>query len=139
MGITNTLQAPRAVVMVRPHAFHPNAETAKDNAYHTNVLMCIGTDFALVGLDMIPDPARRDVVRRRLEETARDVIALSADQIADFAGNAIELTGTKGRILALSSRAMAALTANQRDRICASATLLPLSLPTIECASGSAR
>ena len=107
--------------------------------YHTNVIMCIGTDFALVGLDMIPDPARRDVVRRRLEETERDVIALSADQIADFAGNAIELTGTQGRILALSSRAMAALTANQRDRICASATLLPLSLPTIECAGGSAR
>lgn len=29
----NILQAPRAVVMVRPHCFSPNAETAQDNAF----------------------------------------------------------------------------------------------------------
>lgn len=27
------MQAPAAVVMVRPHHFHPNPETAADNAY----------------------------------------------------------------------------------------------------------
>ena len=107
--------------------------------YHTNVLMCIGTDFALVGLDMITDFARRDVIIRRLTETGRDVIALSPDQIANFAGNAIELTGTTGRYLVLSRRAADALTPRQRDRIERSARLLPLTLPTIECAGGSAR
>ncbi|SMX31123.1 citrulline utilization hydrolase CtlX [Octadecabacter ascidiaceicola] len=107
--------------------------------YHTNVLMCIGTDFALIGLDLIPDEARRATVHRRLAETGRDVIALSAEQIANFAGNAIELTGTTGRYLALSARAANALTPEQTERITASATLLPLSLPTIECAGGSAR
>ncbi|RPJ10397.1 MAG: amidinotransferase, partial [Deltaproteobacteria bacterium] len=27
------IQAPGAVAMIRPHRFHPNPETAKDNAF----------------------------------------------------------------------------------------------------------
>jgi hypothetical protein len=42
-----------------------------------------------------------------------EVIALSPAQIAEFAGNAIELTGCDGRLLAMSSRAVASLTAAQ--------------------------
>ncbi len=33
MPRTNTLQAPRSVVMIRPQRFFPNGETAADNAY----------------------------------------------------------------------------------------------------------
>ena len=44
-----------------------------------------------------------------------------------------------GRLLALSARATAALTASQRATIAESATLLPLSIPTIELAGGSVR
>ena len=84
--------------------------------YHTNVIMCIGTEIALVGLDTIVDPARRQEVRRRLEETSRRVVALSQTQIADFAGNALELTGIQGRFLAISSRAVRSLTEAQRRR-----------------------
>ncbi|MGH7488272.1 MAG: arginine deiminase-related protein, partial [bacterium] len=36
--------------------------------YHTNVMMCIGTDFAMVGLDVIPDKTERQQVRARLEK-----------------------------------------------------------------------
>jgi len=107
--------------------------------YHTNVLMCIGTEFALIGLDMITDPARRAEVRQRLELSGRDVIDLSNAQISAFAGNAIELQGEKGRILALSSTALAALTDSQKARIEASAALVPLDIPTIEMAGGSVR
>ena len=47
------------------------------------------------------------------------VAALSAAQIAEFAGNAIELSGRDGRLLALSQRACDSLTAAQplRDRL----------------------
>ena len=107
--------------------------------YHTNVLMCVATDFALVGLGMITDPARRAVLSARLEETGREVIALSNDQIAAFAGNAIEMTGTEGRILVLSETARACLTEAQVTRIEASARLTPIHVPTIEHAGGSAR
>lgn len=107
--------------------------------YHTNVLMCVATDFALVGLDMIAVPERQRTVRQRLEETGREVITLSPDQIAAFAGNAIELTGRDGRQLVLSQTAYDSLDADQRQRIAAYANLVPISVPTIELAGGSMR
>lgn len=107
--------------------------------YHTNVMMCIGTDFALVGLDLISDTARRAEVAARLVEPGRELVALSNEQITDFAGNAIELHGTQGRVLALSARANASLTESQRAVIEKSARILPVDVSTIELEGGSVR
>jgi hypothetical protein len=107
--------------------------------YHTNVVMCVGSEFALVGLDMIPDPGQREAVRRHLEASGKRVIELDRDQIANFAGNALELRNDSEKLLVLSSRAAAALTAEQRNEIERHARFLPLALPTIELAGGSAR
>jgi len=107
--------------------------------YHTNVLMSVATEFALVGFDLIDDVARRTEIRRRLEESGRTVLALDSSQIGEFAGNAIELSGAHGRVLALSERAAESLTAQQRAVIEQSARLLPLRVPTIELAGGSVR
>src|SRR5438094_2794264 len=86
--------------------------------YHTNVMMCIGTDFAMVGLEMIADKAERRQVRARLEKTGKEVVELSADQIANFAGNAIELHDKNGeKLLVLSSRAAEALAEKQREQL----------------------
>jgi len=117
-------------------------ETADDSGmpiYHTNVLMCVATEFALVGFDMFTQPARAAEVRRRLEESGRDVISLSNSQLKDFAGNAIELSGSNGRILALSQRAFDSLNMDQRCRIERTARLVPLQVPTVELAGGSVR
>jgi hypothetical protein len=107
--------------------------------YHTNVLMTIGTDFALVCFEIMTNPARAAEIRERLEQTGRTVIALSREQIERFAGNAIELSSPKGRILALSATAFASLTAWQVGIIGETATLVPLAVPTIELAGGSVR
>ncbi|KVO02789.1 amidinotransferase [Burkholderia ubonensis] len=107
--------------------------------YHTNVMMSVATEFALIGLDLISDPNRRDEIRRRLAETGRAVVALEPSQIANFAGNALELTGRDARVLALSRRAFDCLKPRQRRLIERSAQLLPLDVPTIELAGGSVR
>ncbi|OJA64868.1 amidinotransferase [Burkholderia ubonensis] len=107
--------------------------------YHTNVMMSVATEFALIGLDLISDPNRRDEIRRRLAETGRTVVALEPSQIANFAGNALELSGRDARVLALSRRAFDCLTPRQRRLIERSAQLLPLDVPTIELAGGSVR
>jgi hypothetical protein len=107
--------------------------------YHTNVLMCIATRFALVALDAIVSPQRAAEVRQRLEETGREVLPITLRQVADFVGNAIELSTPEGRVLALSARAAASLNAEQRHVIERSARLLPLNVPTIELAGGSVR
>ncbi|WP_372884338.1 citrulline utilization hydrolase CtlX [Shimia sp.] len=120
-----------------PIAFEARDAMGRD-VYHTNVLMGVATDYALVCLDMIVDPERRRTVAERLAETGRAVIDLSHAQIGEFAGNAIELTGDQ-RILALSSRALRALRPDQRAIIEKSARPLPLDIPTIETAGGSVR
>jgi hypothetical protein len=107
--------------------------------YHTNVMLCVGTQFVLVGLEMIDDPAQRETVRSRLAATGKTVISLDRDQIANFAGNALELQNGHEKLLVLSVRAASHLTAAQRTTIERFARLLPLSLPTIELAGGSAR
>lgn len=117
-------------------------DTAGSNGqpiYHTNVMMSVATDFALIGLDVISEAARREEIQRRLAQTGRTVIGLDNTQIDNFAGNAIELSGREGRVLALSRRAFECLSVHQRRLIERSAQLLPLDVPTIELAGGSVR
>ncbi|TAM66272.1 MAG: amidinotransferase [Microbacteriaceae bacterium] len=123
--------------------YEPMAFDAVDEAghpvYHTNVLMCIATDFVLIGLDFIADARRRAQVVERLAAPGRTIVDLSPAQIREFAGNAIELQGRNGRILAMSARALASLDATQRAVIEASCAIVPLAVPTIELAGGSVR
>ncbi len=121
-----------------PMAF-PTAGPDGRAVYHTNVMMGIASEYVLICLAAISDPRRRDQVARRLADSGRAVLELTFEQVADFAGNTIELTGSDGRVLALSARAAAALTEAQRATIEESATLLPLPIPTIERAGGSVR
>ncbi|MDQ3118678.1 MAG: arginine deiminase-related protein [Verrucomicrobiota bacterium] len=107
--------------------------------YHTNVVMCVASDFVLIGLEMIPDEAERMGLQNLLEATGKEVVELEANQIAEYAGNAIELHNAREKLLVLSERAAAALTGTQRAAIEQHARLVQLSLPTIELAGGSAR
>jgi hypothetical protein len=107
--------------------------------YHTNVLMCVGTDFCLIALDTIRDSARRAEIAGRLAGTGRAVIDLSHEQIGEFAGNAIELQGSGGRIVTMSARALKALRPQQVAMLEGLATILPIEVPTIELAGGSVR
>jgi len=107
--------------------------------YHTNVLMCVATEFAMIGSGLLTSASRAEEIRRRLAESGREVIDLGNDQIAAFAGNALELTGHGGRLLALSQRALDSLTRAQKNTIGRSARLVGLSVPTIEMAGGSVR
>ena len=107
--------------------------------YHTNVVMCVGTDLALICLAALPVAGRRDEVVDRLTETGRTVIDLTHGQLRDFAGNAFELTGSNGRLLAMSTRARRSLTASQLRTIEASCSIISVDISTIELAGGSVR
>ena len=107
--------------------------------YHTNVMLCLGSQLALVGLALVADPAEREALRDRLESTGKTIVALDRNQIANFAGNALELHNEQGKLLVLSTRAAAHLSAAQRATIEQFTQIVPLSLPTIELAGGSAR
>lgn len=107
--------------------------------YHTNVLMSIGTGFAVIGAELIPAGAERDQVLATLRASGRDVIQLSNEQINHFAGNVLELSTAEGKVLALSSTAHKALTEAQKAIIEKHARFAVLDVPTIELAGGSVR
>lgn len=108
--------------------------------YHTNVMMCIGTNFVLAGLAMIPDKAERQKVRERLQASGKEIVELQPEQVLNFAGNAIELEDFKGeKLLVLSSRAVPSFTEGQRAVLKRHVRLVPLRVPTIELGGGSAR
>ena len=109
--------------------------------YHTNVMMCFGTDFALVGLDLIPNEAERRKVRELLGASGRQIIELTPGQVANFAANAIELCNSSGgqKLLVLSTRALSILQPDQLTILTSFVRLVPVTIPTIELGGGSAR
>ncbi len=128
--------------------YEPMAFDAVDSAgvpvYHTNVMACIGTDVALIALEMIPDEVRRAAVRERLTVNGRAIVELTEEQVREFAGNAVELCGRTedGRrhyVMAMSSRARRSLRPDQVAVIEESCTIVDVDIPTIELAGGSVR
>jgi hypothetical protein len=103
-------------------------------------MMCVGSWFALVGLESIPNKPERKQVRARVETSGREIVDLSAEHVTNFAGNAIELHDSTGaKLLVLSTRALRTLDQEQRTVLIRHARLVPLELPTIELGGGSAR
>lgn len=107
--------------------------------YHTNVLMSVGTELAVVGAEMIRDPAQRGLLLESLASSGREVVQIAEGQVQGFLGNCLEVTGTQGTLLVMSDRAAAQLTPAQRRRIERSCPILTAAVPTIEAAGGSVR
>lgn len=104
--------------------------------YHTNVLMCVGDGFAVLGEASLTDPA----VRARLEATGHEVVAIDPTQLAAFAGNMLALQGAGGQVLAMSARAHASLRPDQRAALQRHARLVVADVSAIEDhAGGSVR
>jgi len=109
--------------------------------YHTNVMMCIGTQYAVVCLDSISDKKECQKVIRILKDTGHEIVDISFDQMNHFAGNMLELKNNKDKsVLALSQSAFDVLTDQQKKQLNQYTELLPLAIPTIETiGGGSAR
>lgn len=82
--------------------------------YHTNVLMCIGDQFVVICLEAIPDVVQRDNLISLFANTHKEILVISQQQLNEFAGNMLELQNKAGqRLLVMSARAHASLTAEQ--------------------------
>lgn len=100
--------------------------------YHTNVLMCVGARFAVLCVESIQEAERRAAVCRILENTGHEVLEISRGQMHAFVGNMLELRGTRGSVIAMSTAALAALTPAQRARLETFGALVGAPIPTIE-------
>lgn len=113
--------------------------------YHTNVVMSLGTDWALVCFDAMPYPGERQEVEEELARSGREVIPFNLPQLYRFVGNALELSprsapgsvmAPKQRVILVSETAFHALKPFQRIALERHAQLIPVAVPTIEAIGG---
>lgn len=108
--------------------------------YHTNVMMSIGSGYAVVCLDCIDSDDERKQVVDAIAQDGLELIAITEEQVNQFAGNMLELTGDEGPVLVMSASAYQSLVPGQIEKLQQHTTLLHAPLPTIEtCGGGSAR
>ena len=108
--------------------------------YHTNVMMALGEDFAVVCLDTITDKSERKNVLHHLKEDHKEIISITAEQMYQYAGNMLQVQGTDRSYLVMSDAAYNCLTAAQRQAIEKHCPIIHSNLETIEtCGGGSAR
>lgn len=109
--------------------------------YHTNVMMCLGEDFAVLCADTVDDEMERKALITSLENTGKEVIYISEAQKHRFAGNMLQVQNKTGeKFLVMSASAHQSLHANQVEQIEKHCQILSSSLDTIEaCGGGSAR
>lgn len=110
--------------------------------YHTNVMMQISTSFVVICLDSIPDAGERELVRNTVEGTGKEIVAVSLQQLANYACNILQLRGAGGNlVLVMSSRAYKAFTSEQLSVFAQhSCSVVHSDLEVIEnCGGGSAR
>lgn len=120
------------------------AQTINDKRkaiYHTNVMMCIADDFAVICLDAIDDKKERKNVVTHLKTSGKKVITISEDQVNAFAGNMLLVNGTAAKkFLVMSTSAYSSLTDQQITDITLHCDILHSDLTTIETqGGGSAR
>lgn len=109
--------------------------------YHTNVLMCMTDQYAVICLDTIDDAAERAMVEAKLRASGKGIVEISEAQKHLFAGNMLLVKGSEGRLLLVTSQSASdALTAEQRETIEQHHTIVSSDLTTIETlGGGSAR
>ena len=107
--------------------------------YHTNVMMCIAENFAVVCLESIDDLDERELVVKTLVSTNKEIIEISANQKLRFAGNMLQVIGDKS-YLVMSTSAYNILNEKQKSVINKYCSIIHSPLDTIEaCGGGSAR
>ena len=109
--------------------------------YHTNVMMHVGSDLAIVCLESIVKSSDRQRVKDSLSQSGKKVIPITAKQKFNFAGNMLEVGNSGGeKFTVMSQAALDSLNVGQIQQIEKYTTIISPSLPTIEkLGGGSAR
>lgn len=100
--------------------------------YHTNVVMCLASKYAVICAESIKPDQRFDVIRT-LEETGHEVVEITMDQMYAFAGNMLEVLDSAGQsILVMSQTAYDSLSEDQVQSLSKYSAIQTVSIPTIE-------
>lgn len=125
--------------------YTPCSFTSMDNSgnpiYHTNVMMCVAANFAVICLEAIRDEQERLMVSGSLTGSGKEIIGISLQQMNAFAGNMLQVRNSEGELLlVMSSQAFDSLNKTQVSKLEKFSRIIHTPLDTIEsCGGGSAR
>lgn len=126
-----------------PVSFHANqwVENQRLPIYHTNVMMCVAKQYAVVCLSTIDNAEERKHLTETLLKHGKEIIEISEKQMHSFAGNMLQVENAEGqKFLILSKTAYSSLSEEQKARILPYNQMIPVEIPTIEkIGGGSAR
>lgn len=90
----------------------------KVRIYHTNVVMALGTGYVVICLECVPDENHRKALVSAFEETGKEIIEISYEQMTSFTGNMLQLKSSAGQpVCVMSQQALDSLTPAQRTRL----------------------
>lgn len=124
-----------------PIVFHAYKRNGAEQ-YHTNVVMNIGEDFAVICLDSITNKAEKNEVRQSLQDDGFEIIEITQEQLEEhFAGNMLQVYNDQRLpFLVMSERAYNSLSTSQINQIEAHTEIIVVPIYFIEeVGGGSAR
>ena len=105
--------------------------------YHTNVMMTLGENFAILCEEAIEEEWELIAVRQLLESSGHEVIRITKDQMHAFAGNMLQVKNSNGeKFLLMSQTAFGSLNEEQKEELSARSKLLPIPIHVIEKTEG---
>ncbi|HSJ12749.1 MAG TPA: arginine deiminase-related protein, partial [Gillisia sp.] len=118
-----------------------NVDGKRKPIYHTNVMMCVADEFAVICLDSIDDAKEKKNVVKHLKGDGKEIIKITEIQMHHFAGNMLQVKGAEGKkYLVMSTTAHNSLTPDQLKTIGKYCEIISSDISTIEtCGGGSTR
>ena len=109
--------------------------------YHTNVMMCVADRYVVICLDAINNADERARVTETVENTGKEIINISYQQLNAFAGNMLQIESSDGeKLLVMSTQAYQSLTEKQVQKLNTYNRIIDGPLTVIEAnGGGSAR
>ncbi|RYF81649.1 MAG: amidinotransferase [Chitinophagaceae bacterium] len=86
-----------------PIAFEAADQQGRE-IYHTNVMMCVASNFAVICINAIKEEIDRKKIIHELETTGHQIIPISFEQMNQFAGNMLELINDKNELVVVMSQ-----------------------------------
>ncbi len=114
-----------------PFISYQNISGSKEVIYHTNVMMCIASKFAIICLESINNTDDKKKVEQTLINSGKEVILITEAQKNKFAGNMLEVLGDKN-YLVMSQTAFLSLSDFQKERIMNYAEIVSVPIENIE-------
>ena len=113
------------------------ADLGGTSIYHTNVMMHVGSGYAVVCLDAVTDAGQRALLAETVSKSGKELVEISLEQMHQFAGNMLQVHNDKGEeLLVMSRSALMSLSRLQMETLEKYARILAPEIPIIETVGG---